>query len=227
MDKRQKQIALIAGGAILLYLVYRWYSSQSASSTAAGTTAPDTSGSDYAALAGQEQSDVAALQGQNSQEATQEASDVSGLAAYIQALGSGLTGTEATVTALQGTVAGLATGTTKAPAASKTATIATHPGGPFYKYYKQVTGKAPPARVSVTSFLYEAWKRGVKATDLQKHNQHPASKNKQVAHPNPGHKQKTQVKPPAPKMGLVGKQKATVSNPATHKTKAKVSGRRR
>jgi len=91
VSKQQKQIAMIAGGLILAYLLYRWYSNNQASSSTTGAVAPDTSSGDYASLAGQEQSDVAALQGQNSQLLSQEQSDVTGLQSGL----AGLTSQEA------------------------------------------------------------------------------------------------------------------------------------
>lgn len=39
-------------------------------------------------------------------------------------------------------------------------TVTTHPGGAFYTYYKAVTGKNPPATVSTSSALYQAWQQG-------------------------------------------------------------------
>lgn len=88
MSKRQRTILIIAGGALVLLLIYRWYQNQnqsSGASTASGTsTGADPSSSDYASLAGQEQSDVANLQQQNAQLLSQEQSDVSSLGADIQ-----------------------------------------------------------------------------------------------------------------------------------------------
>jgi hypothetical protein len=80
-----------------------------------------------------------------------------------------------------------------------TQTIKTNRGGPFYDYYRKVTGKAPPRTVAASNFIYQAWKAGVKATALQAPNGHPSSKNKQIQHPNPSHTQRPAVKPAAPK----------------------------
>lgn len=40
--------------------------------------------------------------------------------------------------------------------------IHTHKNGPFYNYYKRVTGHAPPSVVDTTNVVYEMWKSGVK-----------------------------------------------------------------
>jgi hypothetical protein len=216
VSKQQKQIALIAGGLVLLYLVYRWYSGNQASSTTTGAAAPDTSSGDYASLAGQEQSDMAALQGQNSQLLAQEQSDVSGLTGQEQGDVSGLTAAfggytdqlqqilanEQSLAGAQSTIGGqissLAAGVTAVNRA-QTASIQTHKGGPFYNYYVKVTGKKPPRSVLTSNFVYEAWKNGVKASALQAPKPHPSSRNTQVAHPNPSHTQQPAHKPTAPK----------------------------
>jgi hypothetical protein len=216
MSKQQKMIAMIAGGLVVAYLFYRYYQNNQTSSSTTGATAPDTSSGDYASLAGQEQSDVAALQGQNTQLASQEQSDVAGLGVQEQSDVSGLTAAmggysdqvqqilanEQAMTGAQSTIGGqisaLAAGVTQLNRQA-TQTIKTNRGGPFYDYYRKVTGKAPPARVSASSFIYQAWKAGVKATALQAPNGHPSSKNKQIQHPNPTHTQRPAVKPAAPK----------------------------
>ena len=65
MKKNQKLIVYGAGGLLALVLLYRWYQNKQAAATAAATTTPtDQAASDYASLAGQEQADVAALNGQ-------------------------------------------------------------------------------------------------------------------------------------------------------------------
>ena len=208
MNEKQKKYALIAGAGLLaLFLIYRYYSASKGNSTSAGGTgtvaAPDTSGSDYATMAGQEQGDVAALQ-------SQEQSDVAGLTSDVGAVQTGLsnlTGQEQTdlggVTSqvsglagqiqsmadlqstLQGQVASIAVGTrTVSPA-----TVATHKGGPFYNYYVRVTGKAPPRNISTGNFVYEAWKAGVSSAALapKKPVKHPSSNNTHIAHPNGNH----------------------------------------
>ena len=217
MDKRQKQIALIAGAVVALFLVYRWYSGQGTAAASTGAAAPDTSSGDFASLAGQEQSDVAALQGQNSTLQAQEQSDVAGLTGSIAGLGSQ---EQADVSGLTASIAGfsdnfdqlvtnqqtlgteissLATGVQKINRA-QTASIQTHKNGPFYNYYVKVTGHAPPKTVQTSNFIYGAWKSGVKAAALQTASKpHPSAKNNHVAHPNPAHKQQSHTKPAAPK----------------------------
>lgn len=223
MTKQQKMIAAGVGGLVLLYLLYRWYSNNQSGSTSTGSVAPDTSSGDFASLAGQEQADMAAVQGQNSQLAAQEQSDVAGLTSSI----GGLTGQESSdISGLTSAIAGwgdqinqilsgeqqlagaqstmggqissLATGVTAINRAQNES-IQTHRGGPFYNYYVKVTGKKPPADVLTSNFLYQAWKSGVKATALQGSQTHPSSKNNQIAHPNSNHAQKQAVKPAAPK----------------------------
>jgi hypothetical protein len=229
LSKGQK-IALAVGAVVLIYLIYRWQSSSTAGTNSeadpnTGTTAGDAvgstdDGSDYASLAGQEQSDVAALQGQNTQTLGQEQSDVGTLGSDIAGLGtqeqsdvgtlgSQITGLAATIPAapdlsdIDTQIAALSMGVTQLNRA-QAATVTTHAGGPFYNYYKQVTGKAPPARVQASNFVYQAWKGGVKAAALKpaKPAAHPsAPKQTAVAHPNPTHQQKSNVskKLPAPK----------------------------
>lgn len=212
LDKNQQKIAIIAGGAILLYLLYRWYQGQQANSTAAtgvGVPATDTAASDYASLAGQEQGDVASLQdqlsgltGQESSDVAalqaQESGDVSGLTATIDQLGSYIQGLGSLVQGQNTQIAGLATGE-QAINRRLAQTVHTKPGGGFYKYYVKVTGKAPPATVSTTNFIYEAWKSGVKATAIAAPRRssatgtqnHAGANNQHVAHPNPSGKQQS------------------------------------
>ena len=106
-DKQKRYAVIGAAGLVLLYLLYHYYAGNKASNQAStGTTpAPDTSGSDYAALAGQEQGDVAALQGALNTLTGQEQSDVTGLNSTLGGLGSqeqsdvsGLTGLIGTLT---------------------------------------------------------------------------------------------------------------------------------
>lgn len=235
MDKKQKQIAIIAGAAIALYLIYRWYSNQSGSgttSTSSGTTPSDQSAADYASLAGQEQSDAAALQGQNSTLMGQEQSDVAGLTSSLGAYGaqeqsdvSGLTGLISGLTSqvdsltgsvgdLQNQVPAIAIG---AKPVSRTSTITTHKGGSFYNYYKSVTGHAPPAHLNATNAVYQLWKAGAKASKVQHTKPHPsAPKQTHVAHPNPQHQPRPAQKPTA---------KPHQNPPKAHKPKK--SGRHR
>jgi hypothetical protein len=102
MDPKRKRVLLIGAGVAALYLLYRWYSNNQANAAAAsaGSTAATTdptAASDYASIAGQEQSDVAALQSQNQQLMTQEQSDVQALQ---QSQTSGTTQEQTDVTAL-------------------------------------------------------------------------------------------------------------------------------
>lgn len=83
MKQGQKRIMLIAGGALVLYLLYRYYQGQAANTNANQAGAPADASAQYAALAGQEQSDVAALQ-------QQEQSDVANLLAANTQLGATL-----------------------------------------------------------------------------------------------------------------------------------------
>lgn len=237
LSKNQK-IALAVGAVILIYLVYRWQTSSGSSATGTGTTGTGTTGagsttdmtgtgaSDYASLAGQEQSDVAALQSQNQQLQAQEQSDVAALQSSV----TGASGQESSdVTGLQGTLSGINSqlSSLAQPAAQsqpdlsgiqsqisaiasgvqkinrqQSATVTTHVGGPFYNYYKQVTGKAPPARVQASNFIYQAWKAGVRAAALKPAQPaaHPsAPAQTKVAHPNPTHTQQTNVSHKLPK----------------------------
>jgi hypothetical protein len=223
----QQRILIVAGAAVALYLLYRYLQSRSAATTAATTgTSPNTGASDFASLAGQEQGDVANLQGQNAQllaqeqsDVAQEQSDIAGLTGMIGAGGaqeqadvSGLTGQIAgfadaigglidNQTTLSREVAAMSLGLTKLNR-QNTATVKTHQGGKFFGYYKRVTGHAPPARVRVNSRIYEAWKLGIKASALREHPPHPsAPRNHHVAHPNPAHHPKTthNTHPNAPK----------------------------
>jgi len=180
----EKKYLIIAGVAVGGYLLYRYYENAAANtaSSTAGTTASDAAGSDYAALAGQEQSDVASLQGQEQSdvqtltqalgaESAQETSDVSTIEGQI----SNLTGT---VSSLASTVAGFASNVAAAPAASSSSsgvaaaasgssptsrvgTITTHPGGAFYVYWQKVFGTPPPTTVAVNNPIYVAWQKGV------------------------------------------------------------------
>lgn len=88
---KHKTAVYAAGGGLALYLAYKWYENSNANnaqaaSTQTGASTPDTSSSDYAALAGQEQSDVAALQAQNQQLASSEQSDVQNLSGSLTQL---------------------------------------------------------------------------------------------------------------------------------------------
>jgi hypothetical protein len=199
LSKQQRTIAYVAGGLILAYLAYRWYASRqtaSTTSTAAGT--PNTSSSDYASLAGQEQADYAALQGQVGDVLSQEQSDVAGIQGGLSGVTATVGGWTDQIAALitsQQTlgqdIAALATGQQKI---DRSQTHATTKGGAFYKYYLKVTGKPPPANIATSNFIYQGYLSGVSATGL-KNVVHPSSKNTHVAHPNGNHQQQNHVKP--------------------------------
>ena len=260
MNDKQKRYALYGGaGLILLFLLYRWYSGNQASntaSTAAGTAAPDTSSSDYAALAGQEQGDVAGLQGGLNTLTGQEQSDITGLQSTLAGLGSqessditGLTGTVGGLTgqlqnlsdlqsSLGDQIASLASGEAALNRAQAAQNVTTQKGGAFYNYYVKVTGHPPPATVQTSNFLYQAWKGGVKATALQAGSgAHPSSKNTHIQHPNGNHTAKTGVAhpntktsktaPPAKTAGTTNRTTAPKGKAPPAKTRTKASGKRK
>lgn len=207
--------------------------------TTDGTTSTDDSG-DYASLAGQEQSDVAGLQGDISTLTGQESSDVSGVSAQEQSdvaalsaqeqqdygtLNSALQTLASTpppapdLSSINSQIAALASGVNKLNRA-EAATVTTHVGGPFYNYYKQVTGKAPPAKVQASNFVYQAWKSGVKAAALKPAQPaaHPsAPKQTKVAHPNPTHQQQSNKTAKLPKPKPAPKPAPKKSTPARKK----------
>lgn len=79
MSPRQRQIAYIGAGVLVLAVLYRWMQSRGGSSAANTAPSPDgTASADYAQLAGQQQADSAAL-------SNAEQSDFSGLQAGEQA----------------------------------------------------------------------------------------------------------------------------------------------
>lgn len=234
MSKQQKKIAIIAGAALAAWLLYSYIRGRqvSSTSTAADTsgTPVDTSASDFASLAGQEQGDVAALQNQNSQLLGQEQSDVAALQGQEGSDVSNLTGIINNLTttftgdlsSLTSNVAAVASGE-QAINRNETATVKVNKGnvgkaGTFADYYQKVTGKAPPATISVSNIIYQSYKAGVKAAALTPPAAHPsAPKNTNVAHPNANHTPQTGTT----KKLSYGGQTATVSN------KPKTSGKRK
>lgn len=186
LSKSQKQIVMVAGGALVLFLLYRWYvGNRNQQATGTATPATDTAASDYAALAGQEQGDVAALQ-------QQEQSDFANLLEQIQGFTSGLEQLATTLTGQQTEINKIAAGEKKI---NRAQTITTHRGGAFYNYYKKVTGHAPPAHLSASNFIYRAYKAGINAGALRqlrhggKKTNHAGARNQHVQHPNAGHDQ--------------------------------------
>ena len=217
---KQQKFMLIGGAAVALFLVWRWQMSgtskqstgQDSSSTTGSGSATDPTGqnadqsaADYAALAGQEQSDVAALQDQNAQLAAQmQQADTSGMAAgagsgdmsglagagssgAVGGGGGGFGGGTATPTGgapLQSQVAPQATGQQKVNRA-RPQTIAVAANSPFARYYRQVTGQSPPARIQVTNAVLQLFRQGVKASAFEP--PHPSAPNTRIKHPNPNH----------------------------------------
>jgi hypothetical protein len=174
MTKQHKQIAIIIGAGIVLYLLYRHYLSNQASNT---TVAPPADSGQYAALAGQEQSDVANLQRQ-------------------------LFGLTQLERQLQHEVTKIAAG----DRAFNRTKIRVKKGSKFYDYYRRVTGKNPPAWVWSDNFIWQAFENGIKAAVLAGRRatssgssgagssgnatfHHKYTKHRHVAHPNPTHDQ--------------------------------------
>jgi hypothetical protein len=255
-DKQKRYAVIGAAGLVLLYLLYHYYAQNKASNQASttgstGTAAPDTASSDYAALAGQEQGDVAGLQGALNTLTGQEQSDISGLNSTLAGLGgqeqsdiSGLTGTVGGLAGqlqnladLQSSLGNQVAGIAMGQQAVSPAAVGTHKGGAFYNYYVKVTGHPPPATVQTSNFVYQAWKGGVSATGLQaKPTPHPSSKNTHIQHPNGNHAPKTGTShpnKPAATTAPTAKPKTTPTKPAPParkppaKTKAKPSGPRK
>jgi hypothetical protein len=245
-DKQKRYAVIGAGGLVLLYLLYRWYASRQASSTAttaAGTTAPDTSASDYASLAGQEQGDMASLQSQLAALAAQIPTGGGTSAAdpgtsTVTPAGPDLTGITSTLGDIQGQIAALSMGAQPASPSAVAAAITTHKGGPFYNYYVTVTGRPPPASVNTSNWIYQAWRQGIKPARIAyKPAPHPSSKNTNIGHPNNNHQAQTQVahpntpprpaapppKPPPP----VAAKPAPKPKPPPPKSKPKASGKRK
>lgn len=216
--KQQKQIAIVAGAALALYLLYRWYASRSAGGTSTGSSTPatDTAASDYAALAGQQQSDAAALQGQNSQlqsmltgQGTQEQSDVAALTAGLTGLGTqqaAFAGTidqlGSVVQGLQGDYAGLTAPSTAAAATGTVASARTPtfggvagkivgPGGG----YRKIPGTTN-TYIGKNGKVVSGSAIGIKPHKAPAH--HSAPKQHHVAHPNPTHEPKKHYTPSKP-----------------------------
>ena len=204
-DKQKRYAVIGAGGLVLLYLLYRWYASRQASSTAStasGTPAPDTSASDYAALAGQEQGDVASLQQQLAGLAAQiptggGTSTADPGSSTVAPAGPDLTGITGTLSDIQGQIAALSMGAKPASPSAVATAISTHKGGAFYNYYVKVTGGPPPASVNASNWIYRAWQQGVKPARIAtKPTPHPSSKNTNIGNPNNSHQPQTEVAHP-------------------------------
>jgi hypothetical protein len=124
VSKEQRQMLIVGGVAVGGFLLYRMYQNNAAAQQqSSGQTATTGSGSasDYAALAGQEQSDAASLQAQNAQLANelntltgQETTDIAGVTKTLTGLDTTLTDQQHAFDAYQAseaqTVAGLASG---------------------------------------------------------------------------------------------------------------------
>jgi hypothetical protein len=110
LSKNEQRYVYIAAAVAAAYLLYRWWQARQAPSST-GVTAPNTSSSDYAGLAGQEQGDVAALQSQNQELMAQEQADIAGLHSDVSNLTAqeqaDIAGVNQTVWGLGGTVGSL------------------------------------------------------------------------------------------------------------------------
>lgn len=164
MSDKQKKIALIAGAAIAAWLLYSYIRGRQTTATTSTTTDAsgtpvDTSASDYAALAGQEQGDVAGLQSQNTQLFGQEQSDVAALQSQegldVSTLTAGLSSLTGTVQSLVATVTGqgssiaeLATGTKAGDRTKKKA------GPPAVKVKLQKPSSAHPSAPKNTTIAH-------------------------------------------------------------------------
>jgi colicin import membrane protein len=254
LNPKQKKIAAIAAAAIVLILAYRYAkgSSGTANTSAAadGTAVPasDPGNADYASLAGQEQSDMAAVQGQATQNAAQEQSDTAALQSGIDTNAAQET---SDVTTLGGLIAGLTTGQESladAISALPSTTVAavatgTIPGNratpkPKPKPKKRVTaakGKATTSRGTgaVRALLPKTKKQTAAAKHAAAAKKAAAAHKKAaaahkptvtahaaIAHPNPGHAVAPNVA--ARKAAPLPKPK-----PPAPKAKAQVSGKRR
>src|SRR6185312_2917689 len=110
-------------------------------------------------LFGQEQSDVAALRAQEGQDVSTITGTLAGITASVDGFTSSLTG-------VTSDIAALATGEQQINRRMNS-TVKVKKGGSFADYYKRVTGKTAPTTISPTSFIYEAYKAGVKAAALK------------------------------------------------------------
>jgi uncharacterized protein with PIN domain len=210
MSKRQKQIAIIGGAAVALILVYKWWQNRHASNAAnagAATTSTDPNSSDYAALAGQEQGDTAALQQQYQQLMSQEQSDVAALQAQQQSaaadasrqIGDFMNFPPGSLAQLRGQLE-----TTPAPSVPSVATGTTPVNRTAAKPFKPIPPKyAPIGSVWRGPSSPGAGWRGIGAGWWAPPLPHPsAPKQTHIGHPNSDHTSKTQVSHPnQPKSG--------------------------
>ncbi len=215
MNKNQKQMAIIGASLIALWLVYVYYRSRN-SQNATSVQTPDTSGTDFATLAGQEQGDVAALQQQEQSDVADLQGQMAGFTSQVETLTQQFAG-------IPGLIAALSAGVQKF---ERSQTVNIKKGSAFYNYYKKVTGKAPPAEISATNFIYEAFKAGVSAANLKKllpKQNHAGSKNHHIQHPNPWHDQQRYQR----SRGVHQKPARGTPGAPGWNTKAKKSGRRK
>lgn len=217
-------ILYIVGGIVAAYVLYRY---QQGKSTGGTGTSDGTTGAGYSQLAGQEQSDTAALQNAEQSDIAKLTADLQALAgqnqADIGALSSQETGDLGAVTAneaaLLDRINGLATGT------HKPSDVTVHAGGPFSKFYTAVTGRKPPKTVSPNDFLYQAWRSGVHASQLKgtvSHNHHPHKNGGSVAPSDHGKKPAKTGRPAGVGVKVAPgtfheSRKAPAKHPARHK----------
>jgi hypothetical protein len=136
LSKGQKQILIVVAAGAALYLLYRWYANRNAANATTTMVPGSATDPQYAALAGQQQSDMASLQRQ-----------ILGLTQYERLL-------EKQIKNIQSGHQGV----------DRTKTVKVKKGSKLWDYYKKVTGKDPPAQLQVTNLIYELWQAGVSAT---------------------------------------------------------------
>lgn len=185
----QKKILIAGGGFLVLLLLYRLYANnKQGTSSATGQSAnPNTSASDYASLAGQEQGDVASLQNDQSQLYGLITGNAAAEQADIQNANEALLVSNANQNAvnqsLAGTLAGIATSITSlvngaVPQAG--AVFAPNAGIPTPGIFSVPSVAAGATKVSPSQI--QKGTAGKLTAVPRSPTDHPA-----VAHPNPTH----------------------------------------
>ena len=203
MSKGQKQVLYVVAAGVAAYLIYRWYTNRNAANATTSMVPGSATDPQYAALAGQQQSDMASLQRQ-----------ILGLTQYERLL-------EKQIKKLQ----------TGQEPHDRTKSVAVKKGSKLWDYYRKVTGKDPPARLQITNLIYELFQAGIPSrrakellggnkpehpnrvprSEIQRwmseaernyirqlehelqneRHRHDPRNHRQVHHPNHGHKQRT------------------------------------